>query len=56
MNNFSYGFSRKLGTVKFQEALERTKAALKEEGFGVLTSILQLTFYADSHVFIYVLP
>ena len=39
MSDFSYGFSRELNGVKFQEAIERTKEALKEEGFGVLTSI-----------------
>lgn len=39
MKDFSYGFSRELGTVTYQDALERTKAALKDEGFGVLTSI-----------------
>jgi uncharacterized protein (DUF302 family) len=39
MNDISYGFSKELGTIEFQEALERTQEALKSEGFGVLTSI-----------------
>jgi uncharacterized protein (DUF302 family) len=33
-----YGFSAALD-VPFEEAIERTTAALKEEGFGVLTTI-----------------
>jgi uncharacterized protein (DUF302 family) len=39
MSDFAYGFSRELGAIDYQEALDRTKEALKEEGFGVLTSI-----------------
>jgi uncharacterized protein (DUF302 family) len=34
----SYGFGAELD-VPFEEAIERTKAALKSEGFGVLTTI-----------------
>lgn len=34
----SYGFGTELD-VPFEEAIERTKAALKSEGFGVLTTI-----------------
>lgn len=39
MSDFAYGFSRELGAIDYQEALDRTKEALQEEGFGVLTSI-----------------
>lgn len=34
----SYGFGRKVA-LPYAEAVERTKAALKEQGFGVLTEI-----------------
>lgn len=34
-----YGIVRDLGVVDFQQAREATEAALKEEGFGVLTEI-----------------
>jgi len=34
----AYGFSRKL-TASYAEAVEKATAALKEEGFGVLTEI-----------------
>ncbi len=38
MNNSSYGYSKKIeGT--FDVVLEKTKEALKNEGFGVLTEI-----------------
>jgi uncharacterized protein (DUF302 family) len=33
-----YGFKKKLN-ISFEEALEKTTAAMKEEGFGVLTEI-----------------
>src|SRR5690554_3130427 len=35
----TYGMSTTLKGVGYEDAIERTKAALKEEGFGVLTSI-----------------
>ena len=35
----SYYISTTLNDTTFQEAIERTTAALKEEGFGVLTEI-----------------
>ncbi len=34
----TYGFGTSLG-VPYEQAIERTKAALKEQGFGVLTEI-----------------
>ena len=34
----AYGLSRR-GTLPYEEALQRVKDALKEEGFGVLTEI-----------------
>ncbi len=34
-----YGFVRNLGRVEFEEAQQRITAALKEEGFGILTEI-----------------
>ena len=34
-----YGFQRRLTGVTFEQALEKTTAALKTEGFGVLTTI-----------------
>lgn len=34
----SYGFSRRV-SMPYEEALERIKGALKEQGFGVLTEI-----------------
>ena len=39
MRDTEYGMHRTLPGVAFDEALERVAAALKEEGFGVLTSI-----------------
>jgi uncharacterized protein (DUF302 family) len=38
MMSTAYGFSRKLD-VPYDQAVERATAALKEEGFGVLTEI-----------------
>ena len=35
----SYGYTRTLLGVSFEQALERVTAALKQEGFGVLTEI-----------------
>ena len=35
----SYGYTRELPGVAFDQAIERTTAALKTEGFGVLTTI-----------------
>lgn len=35
----SYYFSKSLSNLSFEEALEKVTAALKEEGFGVLTEI-----------------
>lgn len=34
-----YGFGKKLEGVDYDEAIERVTAALKDEGFGVLTEI-----------------
>jgi uncharacterized protein (DUF302 family) len=39
MSEASYGYTKNLGTVVFDDAIERTTAALKNEGFGVLTEI-----------------
>lgn len=38
-NDPDYGINTTLKGVSYEDAIERTKAALKEEGFGVLTSI-----------------
>ena len=38
MNNSNYGYSKKV-SVPFNKAIELTKEALKQEGFGVLTEI-----------------
>ncbi|TDP63636.1 DUF302 domain-containing protein [Bradymonas sediminis] len=38
-NKPDYGMSTTLKGVSHEDAIERTKAALKEEGFGVLTTI-----------------
>ena len=35
----SYGYTRELRGVSFDQAIERATAALKTEGFGVLSSI-----------------
>jgi uncharacterized protein (DUF302 family) len=39
MPQASYGISRDLPELEFEQALERTIAALQAEGFGVLTDI-----------------
>jgi uncharacterized protein (DUF302 family) len=35
----SYGYTKTLRDVSYEQALERVTAALKDEGFGVLTEI-----------------
>lgn len=39
LKELKYGFQRRLTGVTFEQALEKTTAALKTEGFGVLTTI-----------------
>jgi uncharacterized protein (DUF302 family) len=39
MTDASYGYTKNLGKVDFDEALGRVASALKTEGFGVLTEI-----------------
>jgi uncharacterized protein (DUF302 family) len=39
MLDIAYGFTRVLAGVSFEDARRRIEAALKEEGFGVLTEI-----------------
>ena len=39
MADVTYGYTRNLGKVEFEKAIERVTAALKTEGFGVLTEI-----------------
>lgn len=39
MAALQYGFERRLEGISFDQALERVTAALKKEGFGVLTEI-----------------
>ena len=39
MTDPSYAFSKKLEGVSVEQALEKVSAALKENGFGVLTKI-----------------
>lgn len=39
MKDVSYGISANIGPVEFEEALTKVTAALKTEGFGVLTEI-----------------
>lgn len=39
MTDPSYAFSKKLEGVSVEQALEKVSAALKENGFGVLTTI-----------------
>jgi len=45
MHDIPYGFTRSLPGVPFEVARQRIEAALKEEGFGVITEIdVQATF------------
>ena len=39
MTDAKYGITKSLGKVDFNEAIEKVTAALKVEGFGVLTEI-----------------
>ena len=39
MADASYGYTKNLGPVAFDDAVERVTAALKTQGFGVLTEI-----------------
>jgi len=39
MNDFNYGFSKTIECTNFEQAVDKVTAALKEEGFGVLTEI-----------------
>ncbi len=39
MNEFRYGYSKKLEGIEFEQAIEKVISALKEEGFGVLSDI-----------------
>ncbi|MCP4675664.1 MAG: DUF302 domain-containing protein [Deltaproteobacteria bacterium] len=39
MTDATYGHTRSIGKVEFEDATERLKGALKAEGFGVLTEI-----------------
>jgi uncharacterized protein (DUF302 family) len=39
MDTASYGYTRSLGTIAFEEAERKTREALASEGFGVLTEI-----------------
>jgi uncharacterized protein (DUF302 family) len=39
MGTLSYGFERQLADTTFDQAVEKVTAALKSEGFGVLTEI-----------------
>lgn len=39
MQDVAYAFRKELPDVAYEEAVERVTEALKEEGFGVLTSI-----------------
>ncbi len=39
MSDATYGYTRNLGRVEFDDAVARVTAALKTEGFGVLTEI-----------------
>ena len=39
MANVQYGYDKNLGNVGFDDAVARVTAALKQEGFGVLTEI-----------------
>lgn len=51
MSKAPYGFGTTLKGVSFEQALERTAAALKEHGFGILTEIdVQTTLKAKLDV------
>ncbi len=39
MAELHYGFVKRLAGMSFEQALEKTSAALKAEGFGILTQI-----------------
>jgi uncharacterized protein (DUF302 family) len=39
MSNVKYGYTKNLGEVEFDWAVEKVTSALKTEGFGVLTEI-----------------
>lgn len=39
MPAIDYGYTRTLSGTNFEDALQRVEAALKEEGFGILTEI-----------------
>ena len=39
MTQASYGYTKNLGKMAFDDAVEKVTAALKEQGFGVLTEI-----------------
>jgi len=39
MTNASYGYTKNLGKVDFDGVITRVEAALKTEGFGILTEI-----------------
>ena len=39
MNDFKYGFEKKLERTTFENAVEQVTGALKAEGFGILTEI-----------------
>ena len=39
MDTASYGYTRSLGTIAFEEAEKKVREALANEGFGILTEI-----------------
>ena len=39
MTQASYGYTKNLGKMAFDDAVEKVTAALKDQGFGVLTEI-----------------
>lgn len=39
MDTASYGYTRSLGSISFEEAEKRVREALASEGFGILTEI-----------------